>query len=59
VATDYGTTMPSKSWEESIPSIKLPARTVTGRACARPAPMRPATYGGRWADYSEEPLCES
>ena len=28
-------------------AVKLPVHTVTGRACARPAPARTAAYGRR------------
>jgi hypothetical protein len=30
-------------------AVKLPVHADTGRACARPAPARPAAYGRRWA----------
>ena len=30
-------------------AVKLSAHAVTGRACARPAPARPAAYGRRYA----------
>jgi hypothetical protein len=35
-------------------AVKLPVHAVTGRAVARPAPARPAAYGERWADKSNQ-----
>ena len=42
------------SWTHNMP-IKLPVRTVTPGALARPAPARPAAYGQRWTDRNNAP----
>jgi len=36
-------------------AVKLSCRAVTGRACARPAPARPAAYGRRYTDTGKDP----
>jgi hypothetical protein len=40
-------------------AVKLSVRTVTSRACARPAPARPAAHGRRSTDLRAGMIAEA